>query len=202
MRTKRVSIIILTVFLLRVIISCCDCPKLNEHKYSYDNLSVYNLDNSGQNPVISLTNIVPSKAYGIEIDFSLIRVALNRSKTLTVFPEAFAQDCFCLDSLQYIAKDTITSIDITTIDDFDSQRPANSDVSYLFKILQNNSYVTFQEYINQPEIIYQNKIPEKEILQLFLLQPPQFLGEHKFKIGITLSDNRLLTTTTNPVILQ
>lgn len=202
MKSKKVLIIISTVFLLRVIISCCDCVEPVEHKYSIEYISVYNLDNSGQNPIISETNIVPSKAYGIQIDFSLIQVAINQTNTFTIFPEASAFDCFCPPSLQYTAKDSIISLDITTINSFDSQHPSDSDVSNLFKVLYHNSYITLQNYIKQPQVVYLFEKPEKVTLSLFLLQPPEILGEHIFNIGITLSDHRFLTMTTNPVTLQ
>jgi len=58
------------------------------------------------------------------------------------------------------------------------------------------------EFINQPETIFGYKLPDKKSLDLFLMQIPEFSGEQIFKIEIFMSDSRLLTMTTNPVILE
>jgi hypothetical protein len=201
MKTKKVLFIILTTFSIRVIISCCDCLQPEEYFYSFDYFSVYNLDNSGKLPIISETNTVPKEAYGIQIDFSLIRISLNHTKTFMMFPEGKAFDCFCKDTL-FTARDTISSIEVLTIKDFDLQHPANSDVSELFKVLTYSMYLTLQEYLDQPEKVYYSYMPAKEPLSLFLLRTPDNIGEQQFKIEIMFSDQRMLSLTTNPVILQ
>lgn len=200
MTTKKVLFIILTTFLIRVIISCCDCLQPEEYLYSFDYFSVYNLDNSGKLPIISETNTVPKEAYGIQIDFSLIRISLNHTKPFLMFPEGRAE-CFCKDTL-FTTRDTISSIEVLTIKDFDLQHPANSNVSELFKVLTYSMYLTLQEYLDQPERVYYSHVPEKEPLCIFLLKTPDNIGEQQFKIEIMFSDQRMLSMTTNPVILQ
>jgi len=201
MRIRKVAFLIITVFTVRILISCCDCPLTTEYQYSFDYISVYNLDNSGNELIISQTNIIPKKAYGILIDFSLLKVGLNNIQ-LEGFPVANAFDCFCPAETQYTPKDTIVSITITTNNDFDNQHPAESNISDLFKLLGSDRYITIQEFLRMSEKIYEYTKPENEKIDLFLLQPPEVAGEYSFKVEVLLSDNRLLTMTANPVILE
>lgn len=202
MRIKKATLIIVIVFLIRVLFSCCDCQTPTEYQYSYDYFSVYNLDNSGASPTISETNKIPKEAYGIRLDFSFLKVSSVKRDKNSMFPEASASDCECPPYFQYIAKDTISSIDIITINKLDEQHPANSSVADLFKILLDLNYITLTEFINQPETIFNYKLPDKKSLDLFLMQIPESYGEQIFKIEILMSDSRLLTMTTNPVILE
>jgi hypothetical protein len=201
MRIRKAAFIILTVFTSRIIISCCDCPMTTEYQYSFDYISLYNLDNSGKDLIISQTNIIPKKAYAILIDFSLLKVSLNNFQ-LEGFPAANAIDCFCPPETRYSPKDTITSITITTIKTFDNQHPAESDISSFFKLLGFDRYIPIQEFLSEPERIYEYTKPENEKIELFLLQPPSVAGEYSFKVEVILSDSRLLSMTTNPVILE
>lgn len=201
MRLKKVLFVISITFSLRVLSSCCDCPPTSEFQYSFDYISVYNLDNSGKESVISQTNVIPKEAYGILIDFSLLKISLN-SFHLKGFSEANAFDCFCPPETRYTPKDTITSIVIISNNVFDNQHPAESNISDLFKILGSDNYISIQEYLKKSEKIYEYNKPENEKINLFLLQPPSSAGDFRFTVEVHLSDNRILSMIANPVTLE
>lgn len=201
MRSEKVIIIIVSAFLVRIFISCCDCTVPTEYQYSFDYISVYNLDNSGKEPIISPTNHVPEHAYGILIDFALHKLSISKSR-IESFQDASAFDCFCDADSIYSPKDTITSITITTNSYFNSQYPAESDISNMFKIVGSNSYISILDYLRKPEQVYFHYEPHNEKLNLFLLQAPEIAGEFRFNVEVLLSDNRILTMTSNPVTLE
>lgn len=201
MRIGKVVFIVLTVFAVRIFISCCDCPVTTTFMYSFGHISVYNLDNSGKELVISQSNSIPKRAYGIRIDLSLLKLSSNTFR-LNAFTDARAFDCFCPPETQYTPKDTITSISVTTDIAFNNQYPAESDVSDLFRVLGSGRYITIGEHLKSPEAIYENTTPDDEKIELFLLQPPDNAGEYLFKVEVFLSDGRILSMTADPVNLE
>jgi len=200
MRIEKVIIVIVSAFLVRTAISCCDCIVPTKYQYSFDYISVYNLDNSGKDPIISPNNHVPKQAYGILIDFALHKLSISKSQ-IKGFQDASAFDCFCEDSI-YSPKDTITSISITTNSYFNSQHPAESDISNMFKIVGRDSYISILDYLKMPEQVYFHYEPHNEKLNLFLIQAPEIAGDFRFNVEVLLSDNRMLTMTTGLVTLE
>jgi hypothetical protein len=200
MRIGKVIIVIVSAFMVRIVLSCCDCTVPTEYQYSYDYISVYNLDNSGKEPIISLTNHIPEHAYGILIDFALRELRISKSH-IESFQDASAFDCFCRDTI-CSPKDTISSITITTNSYFNSQFPAESDISDLFKIVGSNSYISIVDYLRKQDRVYYYYEPQNEKLDLYLLQAPENTGVFNFNVEVRTSDNRILTMTTGPVTLE
>jgi hypothetical protein len=200
MNLKKIGIVFFIAFTARLVISCCHCPDPKTSHYTYTSFQTFNLDNSGAGPVVSETNIIPKKAYGIRVEFSLKQVTVNSANFNSLFSEARA-DCICAPDSTLTARDTISSIVITTVNDFDSQHLANSAVTDLFKALISQSYIPITDFINNPEMVFHVK-PVDETIDLYLITPPGIAGEQSFKFYIALSDQRVLSGTTQVVNLE
>ncbi|MEI6089042.1 MAG: DUF5034 domain-containing protein [bacterium] len=201
MKIKKLTILILLASTAQFIVSCCDCVEPQNFEYTYDNFIARNIDNSGIDPIIAVNDSIPKEAYGIRLEFSLKQIIAQANIGFSFSPRAYAWDCFCPPDVQYLPKDTISSIVITTTNDFDNQHPKTSEVTELFKVLSQGKYITINDYTNHPGRIYYDA-PVEEIVDVFLITPPEFIGEHSFKIDVTLSDSRVFSFTTKTIYLK
>jgi hypothetical protein len=199
MRLRRIGFVISAAFLLRAIVSCCDCPETQENKYTYSGIEVYNLDNSDEYPEVAESGNIPKEAYGIRVVLGLYQI--SKMSPVSFFPEASAYDCFCPPEVLFTAKDTINSILIKTLFGFDSLHPSNSDVSEYFKVLEGQKYITLDEFINLTTQEYYEK-PVEYSFDLFLLKAPAFTGKFKFTVEIGFSNSNELQATTKPIYLE
>jgi hypothetical protein len=201
MKIGKIGVLLLIAFLVRLSISCCDCPPTTSYKYSFDSVDIFNIDNSGQTPVLVTSGTIPKEAYGMQIECSLKQIAFNKFRVFETFNSVYAYDCFCPPEIEYIAQDTITDLRIMSLNDFDETHPANSNISEYFKVLTHKTYITIQNYIDSPEIIYY-EVPDKEIITLYLMQPPTITGEHRFLVEIELSGTVTLISSTTVISLE
>jgi hypothetical protein len=201
MRIRKIGVILLIAFTIRLSFSCCDCPPTISYKYTFDAIELFHIDNSGQTPVITDSGIIPKEAYGLQIECSLGQLAFHQSSGFASFNSLYAVDCFCPPDFQYVAQDTISAIKILCLNDFDSTHPANSEICDYFKVLTYITYHTLQQFIDYPENIYYER-PEKEVIAIYLMQAPTITGEHRFQVEIELSNGTTLNSTSTPISLE
>jgi len=201
MRIKKIVIVLAIGFLLRLVVSCCDCNEGAEFKYTFDCMEAFHIDNAGQTSIVVEGGTILKEAYGIQIEFALLQLACNKPFSFSAFNSAYAFKCECPPEIQYLAQDTISSIQIKAINDFDQTHPANSDISDYFKVLDYDNYITLQEFIDAPETMYETK-PVKDSVRIFLMQPPVHIGEHRFQVEVLLSNGTILTAETTPINLE
>jgi hypothetical protein len=201
MRIKKIALVLFTGFALRLVVSCCDCPEEAVFKYTFDCIEARHLDNAGKIPVLVETGAILKEAYGLQLEFSVLQLACNKTVHFSGFNSAYAMSCGCPPELQYLAQDTISGIKIKTLADFDQSHPADSDISDLFKVLPDREYLSIQEFIAAPETIYYEK-PTKDHLDLFLMQAPTLGGEFRFQVELVLSNGTILTAVTTPINLE
>jgi len=201
MRIKKIALVLSIGFALRLIVSCCECQPPVEFKYTFDCIETFHLDNSGQAPAIVDKGVIHKEAYGIQIEYSLLPLACNKPFSFSAFNAAYAYSCRCPPDIQYLAQDTISAIRIKNLNDFDQTHPADSDISDYFKVLDYDKYITFQELIDAYETMYEEK-PEKDLIKIFLMQPPTQTGEHRFQVEFLLSNGTILTSVTTPIKLE
>ncbi len=198
---RKIGLIIIIGFILRLIVSCCDCPDTKEYRYTFNSIEVFHVNNSGQTPVIVDNGIIPKEAYGLRLECLVAKLAFNESIKFFEISSAYAFDCDCPPEIAYFAKDTISNIRITTLNNFDDSHPAGSDISDFFKVFKNDSFITIQEFIGFPERAYYEN-PDNEIINFYLLKSPSIIGEFRFKIEILLSDGTNLTSVTSAITLE
>ena len=192
MRLIRIIIVLLLPLIAEVVISCCDCPKPFIKHYTNKLIEIQNIDNSGSEAIITTANSVPKEAFGI-------RIRLHSEKTACVYPSrsffiqtASATKCDCPPEYQILASDSVTAIQVFTLNDFDTNHPANSDISDYFKVFQRSSFITIADYIKSYRtVLYDDNELDLKI-DLLLMTPPATSKSYKFEIKITLSDGRIL----------
>lgn len=203
MKITRVAIVLFIPLLFEVVLSCRECPEAYEQRYGLESLFIQNLDNSGELPVESATGIIPKAAYAVGINFRLLRLAnLNKVK-LAILPQAHAMRCAsCFDTIWY-ARDTIRTIKLTTVNYFDKNHPAGSDVTGLFKGLSYKTYIPVDKAIINTETSRVYKFEDSRTrLDLYLMSPPENVGLYRFKIDVILSNNGIISVMSPDVELK
>lgn len=201
MKINKILIVLLFPLITEVVISCCNCLVPLIRYYTNKTVKIQNIDNSGSEPMITTANTVHKEAFGI-------RAQLNREKTACLSPfkslfiqTAYANGCRCPPSNQFLARDSITAIQVFTLNDFDIMHASNSDISDYFKIFQSFSLSTITDYIKKyDKVLYTDNELELKF-DLLLMTPPTINKNHKFKIKITLSDGRILEGESTPIEL-
>ncbi len=182
--------------------TCCDCPNSEKEtaNFSYCSLEVNYLDNTGEKPVLTQSTALPKEALGIRIDVERKRdMCINRRSWFGT--AAYACDCG-YDTI-YFPLENIVKASIITVNDFDTQHPAGTDITEYFYTYDSRSYKpattefsTQLKYVNY----YSGELSNE--INFLLMTPPPSMTECAFKIVVELSDERILEDTTDTILLQ
>jgi hypothetical protein len=201
MKAKRVIFIMLFPLIADLAVSCCNCLEPVIKLYTHKTISVSNLDNSGSQPVISTSNSILKTAYGIRIQLTREKTVCNGKQPTLFIQSAYAFDCDCPPVNQLLPKDSVTSIKIFTLNDFDVTHSANADISDYFKVYQQFYFSTIKDYLKNSESTLYDDTELQLTLDLLLMTAPSINTQHKFKIQITLSNGRILEQETSQIQL-
>jgi hypothetical protein len=211
MRLKKVIAVLFIPTAIQIAIACCDCIVPALKNYSNKSMTVDNLDNSGEKPTVTSSSSVSKKAYGIQVNFHREIVAYDQNPLPIFFQTAYALTCDCPPPLEILARDSIVTLRIFSVYDFDSNHPVNSDISEYFKIFENNSFITINEYVKfRKEYTYRygnsksgwTLYDESELesqITLLLMTAPKININNKFKVQIILSDGRMFEQETTEI---
>ncbi|AXY75667.1 DUF5034 domain-containing protein [Paraflavitalea soli] len=198
---KKVIFLLLLPLLAEAVVSCCNCLEPVIQHYTNKTISVSNLDNSAQAPIISLSNTVIKKAYGIRVQLVREKLACLEKRQSLFISSAYAFDCRCPPAQEYRPKDSIVSVKIYTQQAFDNTHTAGSDLSVYFKVYKPHYFTTIDDYVTKtPVVLFDSKELQPNI-DFLLMTPPAMNVEHKFKIQLILSDGRILEGETPTVKL-
>lgn len=189
--------------MIELVVSCCECIETTFLNYTNCSLSINNLDNSGVSPVITQATAISKNAYGV-------RISINRSESICevkrnnslFFQSANATSCRCPPEFQYMPLDSIISIVIVTVNDFDSEHKTGSDVSELFYTFKENEFTKLREYIKNLETELYDFVDPTFEFDILLMFPPTIGLEHQFEISIELSDGRIFKAHTRKIELN
>ena len=216
MKMKKISLIITVILFSLIFTGCPDClPEI--FYYGLTDVKLQNIDNAGERPVIieNENQTILKEAFGIRLtlNLELISDSINNRccknnffNNISLFNNlyAFTDGCYT----DYILKDTITSINVFTLNDFDNDFTVGADVSELFKIYSSKKYISIDEYLKNyrisfyPNSYYQSDKNAKSEIDLYLLKPPTFTGEHSFRIEVLLSDGKVFSAATPRINLK
>lgn len=191
MKITKIGIILSIIFIARLVASCCSCGELTEFFYLYKEVSIQNLDNSGEKAVIGSSEAIPKEAFGLSATISLQRVTDHLTPREISFAKANATSCICLEET-FVPSKKIVSIKIFSVNPFQSDIPANSDVSSRFVVDTSDEFTSIENYLKQLNNRYDYYLPDKVNFDLLLLQTPPQTGEFSFRIEITFSDDSVL----------
>jgi len=207
---KKVAFLIFLPMIAEVVIACCDCGVPLLKNYSNQFLAVDNLDNSGEEPVVTTLPTVPKLAYGVRIYIKREIVACNHPVTPGFIQSAYAFSCDCPPALQIAAKDSIVAINLLSAYDFDADHVAGSDVTEYFRVFEYRSFRTVNEYLEDQNGFDDHTISrwtledESQLdfkLTMLLMKAPAIQVSNKFRIRVAFSDGRVLEQETTAIDL-
>lgn len=196
-----ILLIILALPLLDVFYACCNCGDDTEEKfYVNTGFALKNIDNSGQEPLESTSANINKNAYGMRLYVNRQSLAfLKKQINQPIFSQsAYAMSCDCPPEVTYNYKDKAESIKIITLNDFNTDKSANSEITEYFKI--SKRYTDVNELIKGLNYDFSYKLKETEYFDLLLMVPPlESNVQHQFKIVITFENRPTveLVTTVN-----
>jgi hypothetical protein len=203
MRKRKVLILLIVPFVFQISGSCiiggnCDDPEI--YHYSFQSISVEHLDNSGPMPAVS-SGPVLKHAYAVRVDIDREKIAtIIALPRFSFFQSAYASGDCAPD--EFIPADTLSSFKIFTLQDFDDNHAAGSDVSDYFRISNPSAYTALDDYIDMygASVVY-NRGDLDTSLQILLMTPPTLNTTHQFRVQIELTDGRVLESTTTTIDL-
>lgn len=202
MMTKKVFLILIIPFLMEMIFACCDCGESEIFYFSHSNLKLQILDNSGSKIVTSDSDSILKHAFGIRVQLSRNKsLAFNQFYNLNLFPSCYASKCNCPPETLHLASDTISSIKLENLTYFNSQHPANSDITEYFVKYDNLEFETIYNFLNNQETKFEVFENMKLTFDLLLMTAPETAANQKFKLTIKLSDDRILIAETKLIKL-
>jgi hypothetical protein len=179
--------------------ACCPCDVETKHEnYSHKAIFLKNLDNSGEKAIESESLQLNKNAYGIRLYLEREKVVVAQAKPInSIFIQsAYATSCECPPEFLYFPSDSIVSIKIFTVNNFDNQHLENSDVTDCFRVGVSStieSYVAKMRYTYAIDYAYGVEYWVQELkLDLLLMTAPTANNKQQFEIQVALSDGRIL----------
>jgi hypothetical protein len=203
---KKTVLLVLLFTIARFIISCCHCQPSTNYRYTHDSLTICHLDYRTDEMVITTDSTALKNAYGIRLLIDRTVLACKEEPAGSqIIQSTYAFSCGCeLDA--FIQTDSIVSIKITTLTDFDSLHLKNTDVTSRFYVFKSNAYIPVDMYIKGTRQ-YEHPSPNNDAdvnrlqMSLLLMTPPQFSGIKQFLVEVVLSDGRIFSKTTSTISL-
>jgi len=207
MRKKTIILFFLLVPIVELLFySCCGCDVETEKRnYSHKAIFLKNLDNSGEKVIESESLQLNKNAYGIRLYVAREKVFIARTKHInSIFIQsANATSCECPPEYIYFPSDSIVSIKIFTVNNFDNQHSENSDITNYFKVA--HLYSNVENYVTKINHTYYSDFEDFSenglSVDLLLMTAPTINNFHQFKIQVKLSDGRILEELTTEIEL-
>jgi Domain of unknown function (DUF5034) len=204
MKLRKILIVMAFPTLLNFIAGCCDCLETKFFDYTNCSVSIESLDNAGQAPVVSSSDTILKAAFGMRIHVERKQDICDNYFQPIFISSAFATTpCECPPEEIYLLLDSIVSINVITLNDFDSIHLADNFITDYFSILRSRSaeFVSIDEFLNRQFYEFYDIADSTLTFDLMLMRPPKTTSSHRFEVRIVLSDGRVLSTTSNLIQL-
>jgi hypothetical protein len=193
---RNILLVMFVPILISIGIGCCCGSFTNEYKVC--SFSLESLDYSRSWPGVSTTKKVPKDSFGVRINIDLNnRFCLNDLQPLFISTASA-----CQPYIENIPLDTIISIKIKTLKDFDLAHKANDVISDYFSVWYSRELIKIDEFI---KFRYLKSYGSDDLfltIDLRLATPPKENLEAQFEVQILLSNGKVLTKTSELVILK
>lgn len=202
MKVTKVLTLVFTTLFLDVLVACCDCDPPQLFKYTNSSLEVENLDNRGQYVAVATNGTALKEAYGIRMKIQCKTTAFHQPRFSFLLNQSYAFSCRCEDPIQYHAKDSVVALRIITLDNFDPEHQAGSDITDYFKWYGGYYFSEITSYIKQRAPVFYMEDDKQTTEDMLLMHYPPQSGIYSFRVEIDLSDGRTLTKDTDSIELQ
>ncbi len=174
--------LLLAGFLLAFAASCCRCNEPpDQPAFGIRDLSLWNIDNNGSQPVLSESGSLNRNAFGLAIVF-----AANNDRSVSLnnaYPLApYHNDCCTGPRPEW----AIEYVRIYTVPDFDEARTAGSEITDYFRILTDGGYLSYIAPDQIREGVFYNSFDSNNnyIIPILLMNPPQGEKEAQFRVVV------------------
>ncbi len=201
MRLQKVVFLVLLPFVSQMLIACLGCGDPPIRPFAFCSFSVFPLDNSGPQPVISQTGAIPKNAFGIRLHFNLRQYMCEAKQPVPAFfPAAFASTSNCNDVPYATYQHAIEQIQVYTLHDFGPGFAANANVTELFYVYRpekhQQEFTAVQDFINQMPGPPYNSGSSEIGFNLLLMTPPETGTGHEFLVNVLLTNGSEFTAQT------
>ena len=201
MRFPKILFFLVVPLLIELVAACCDCPEPVLKQYTHKTFAVTELDNSQADAMESPTDTIDKNALGIRLMLEYEKLAMAIPLRFRCMNTAVAFSCRCPPETAYEPKDSITSLKIYTLFDFDNTHPGGSDITEYFFQYKNNSYLAIVNIMHalNSTLRYENDFNQS--IDLLLMHAPPASSNQQFQVILDLSDGRQITLTTAKIWL-
>jgi len=197
MKIKKILLFCLLPLMAEVILACCNCEEPPPYEYKFNEMFVYNLDNSGKNAVETSANETNKASYGIRIKFTTLMAAAPAVNNSFFISSSQANNC-CPPP--YWAKNRIESLKIISIYDFNESHKSGSDVTEYFAAFYLNQYYA-NSSILESELFGYNLDEQKNVSVDLLLMTKPGSPKQQFRVEIKFDNGREMKETTSLINL-
>lgn len=203
MRINKIIFLLTLPFLIELLVACCYCPDTVYYSYTNCSMTISVLNNSGPRPVVTQLNTIPKEAFGIRVEIHRNEYVCEAKPVNSyVFQSAYAMSCDCPPEFQFLPLDEITNLKITTVNDFDSEHPANADVTEYFYVSSGYEFTEIPDYVHNIQSELNGFVTPTLEFDLLLMYPPTLGSHHQFSIEVELSDGRFFNVETKVLELN
>ncbi|MEL6657160.1 MAG: DUF5034 domain-containing protein [Bacteroidota bacterium] len=193
MNYQKVLLVLLLPILANVIIGCCDCLETIFFNYTNCDISLQSLDNAGPEPLISVSNVVQKEAFGLRVTVDRREDLCQNTFAPLFISSAYAISCDCPPAQLYQPLDSIVTIEVISLTDFDPGNGNGDDITANFSILSFTEFLSIEEFLNSQFYDIYNLEDEIFSFDLMLMVPPPERGLYQFEVRLALSDGRVLS---------
>jgi hypothetical protein len=177
------------IHLMAVLSSCC--TDTETYCFDFVGLEARNLDNTGMIPTPPTTDTIPAAAYTLGVQYLQNDGTCLETTRFDWNPLSSALATSCAEDFTYLLNDSIVSIDISSLADFDAAHPkgtslysyfAGPDARKINQAIRDSGRVRNAQY--------------------FLLKNPDAIRPHSFITKITLASGAIFADTTDQVVLS
>jgi len=182
---------------------CCECVEPLYYDYTNCSIEVALLDNSEERAKVTEQSELDKDAFGLRLKISRSENTCMRKAPFSIFSQtAYGFSCDCPPEIQYSPLDSILNIKIVSLNDWDSEHPAGSDVSDAFFVNKRTEFIALPEYDE-----YLDEDPEyadfpETYFDFFLMAPPSQEATHQFQVTVEISDGRTIQNISNTIKLK
>ena len=190
MKINKILLLCLLPLMSEVLIACCKCDEA-PYGYRFNQMFVYNLDNSGKNAMETSATETGKASYGIGIRFTTLMAAVPASNTSLFLSSSQASEC----CRPFSPHEHIGSFKIISIYDFNENHKSGSDVTEYFAAFYSNRYYANSSILETE--LFQNDLDEQKniVIDMLLMIKPS-AAKQQFRVEIKLDGGRELKETT------
>lgn len=200
MNFKRIFIFpLLTLVVMITEVSCwkSETILIEWNSIYLENLKAY-YENNSLNYEITDSLIFAPLSYGIKIHLDQKDII---SQTKFNFSLIQSVNAFTKVKDKYVLKDKVTAIQIKTLNDFDDNHLADSDITTYFNTLENGELITLESKLDVSDGLSENASYDFQ-LDIFLVQNSTFNNKQQFEIIIKFDSGKTLSQHTDLIEIR